>query len=234
MHLPRLHDRRFRSRPVRALILDMDGTIVDTRAFHMRSWRVLVGELGLGEREYQIAEAGFGKTNWMIFSQWWPGQRPRGVDDDELSERKESIFRELIRGHVVPRPGFQELIELALRNGIKLGLATSSPKENALFLLEELGVRELFGAVTWGWAGIRSKPHPDSFLLAARLLEVPPVNCLGYEDSDHGLLALRRAGMGIVGIAERPLDLNRLRLWTPYVFSDFLGATRMLQRVMEG
>ncbi len=222
----RYSDRR---RPLRGLIFDMDGTIADTRDYHMLAWRRLVEELGLGEREFRIAEHGFGRTNWAIFSLWWGENPPAGADCQKLSDRKEALYRELIRGHAQARPGFMELLTSAHRRGLRIGLATSGPRENALFMLDQLGIASYFHAVVWGHAGMCSKPHPDSFLETARRLGVVPGRCMGVEDSNHGLWAVRRAGMLAAAIAEQSGDLLHHRAWTPFAYPDFRPMIGVMQ-----
>jgi HAD superfamily hydrolase (TIGR01509 family) len=214
--------------PVGGLIFDMDGTIVDNRRFHMDSWRVLVAELGLSERHYTIAERAFGKTNMAIFDDWFAGSG-NGHDYDALGRRKEEIYRELAKGGLIARPGFYELLDLADRRGWRIGLATSGPKENALFALGEMGVLPRFHAVIWSNKTMRSKPAPDYFLAAATRMGVPPTRCIGFEDSSHGIWAVRRAGMRVIAIAEHPADRVRSVKWTPYLYNDFVPAVRLLR-----
>jgi HAD superfamily hydrolase (TIGR01509 family) len=214
--------------PVNALIFDMDGTIIDTRPFHMASWRQLVKDHGLSEREYRIAEAAFGKTNWAIFDEWFEGRADR-PSYQALADEKENDFRRIIAGHARPRPGFMELLALARRRGVKIALATSGPRQNAWFLLDQIGVRGAFDAVVWGSNIGLGKPHPAPFLKAAARMGVPPGHCVVFEDSPHGLWAGRRAGMQLVAIAERPEDLAWNAKWTPRVWRDFRPAVELLK-----
>ncbi|MCE5230969.1 HAD family phosphatase [bacterium] len=216
-------------RAVKALLFDMDGTMIDSRRYHMGAWRKLVGQLGLGDREFAIAERGFGMTNRMIFTQWFGPNGEKNHDYDELSERKESFFRELIAGNQGARAGLKRLLERARRNGIRTAVATSSTASNTTFLLRQMGLQRHFDAAVWSRPGLRSKPHPDFFLEAARRLAIPPARCVVFEDSIHGFWAARRAGMGLVAIAERPEDLLRCRLWTPWVARDFISVEKFLR-----
>jgi HAD superfamily hydrolase (TIGR01509 family) len=222
MHVMTIGDRR-PNPPVRGLIFDLDGTIADTRRYHMAAWLRFGQRLGLGARFLEVAERGFGKTNWAIFDEAFAGGRDAG-EFDRLSEEKEAIFRRLIAGRARPRPGLRALLALGRRRGVRTAVATSGPRANAEFMLEDLGLRRQFDAVVWGDAAIRSKPHPDSFLRAARRLGVTPPQCVGFEDSSHGCWAVRRAGMRLVAIAERPLDLVGIRKWSAWVFQDFRPA----------
>ncbi len=215
-------------RPIGALLFDMDGTMIDTRRYHMEAWRELVGQLGLGEREYEVAYNGFGKTNRAIFEAWFGPEGRQRNDFEELGERKEALFRELIAGREQGRPGLKELIDQARRRGLRIALATSAPRSNAIFLIEQLGLARQFDALVWSTPAMQSKPHPDSFLLAARRLGVAPSRCVVFEDSIHGFWSARRAGMRLLAIAERSEDWVRCRMWTPWVMRDFLPATELL------
>jgi HAD superfamily hydrolase (TIGR01509 family) len=215
--------------PVRALIFDMDGTILDTRAYHMAAWREFVKRLGLTYAHYRVAETGFGKTNWAIFDTWF-GPNRNGHDYNALSEQKEAIFRELIQGKEKPRPGMLDLLGWARRHGVKVALATSGPEVNAKFLLEDSGIARYFDTVIWGSDRIRSKPHSEPFINAAWRLGVPPQQSVVFEDSSHGFWAAVRAGMRLIGIAECPEDMMKVRNWTPYVYQDFRGIPELLER----
>lgn len=214
-------------RPVHGLVFDMDGTILDTRAYHMAAWRELVRRHGLTHDHYMVAENGFGKTNWAIFSEWY-GDALTVAECDRLSEEKEEIFRELIKGKEKTRPGFVELLCFARRHGLRVALATSGPKANAEFLLEDTGVARFFDSVLWGDAAIRSKPHPEPFVKAALRMDVLPEHCVAFEDSHHGFRSALGAGMRLIGIAERRGDMRRIRRWTPFIFADFRRVPSLL------
>ncbi|MCL5271392.1 MAG: HAD-IA family hydrolase [bacterium] len=227
IHTPIIHPGPGAGRRIRGLIFDMDGTILDTRPFHMAAWRQLVARLGLDGRAMELAESGFGKTNWAIFHEWW-GKGAAERDLDALSEEKERLFRQLIQGRGRVRPGFIALLEQARRWRLRIALATSGPAENAAFLLADLGIARWFDAVAPGSAAIRSKPHPDPFLIAAGRQGVPPQQCVAFEDSSHGFWSVRRAGMPLVAIAERKADLLSIQKWTPYVYEDFRPVPALL------
>lgn len=214
------------------LVFDMDGTIIDTRDFHMDSWRTLVSRYDLfGEREYRLAESGFGRTNQAIFESWFNGPS-EDWDFEALAEEKEEAFRELIRGKAHFRPGFDQLLALCKEQGIKIALATSAPEENALFLLDEMGIREHFDAIVTSAMGLRSKPIADFFLKAAEMLGLAPGHCIGFEDSTHGCEAVLAAGMPLIGIAERPEDVPTLQGYTNEVYEDFMGLAKRLQTLL--
>ncbi len=212
------------------LLFDMDGTMIDSRRFHLLAWRRLAQELGLGERGVDSAMRAFGQTNRAVFDRWFGAGGDRRRDYAALSARKEAFFRECIAGRQGARPGLQRLLERARRAGIRTAVATSSTEANTRFLLRQMGLGRLFDAAVWYRDGLRSKPHPDFFLEAARRLGVAPGRCVVFEDSVHGFWAARRAGMGLVAIAESGDDLPRCRMWTPWVARDFRPAEQFFSK----
>lgn len=214
----------------RGLIFDMDGTILDTRAFHMQAWRALVQRHNLPAHYFDLADRGFGKTNWSIFLDWFGPHEAARRDIAALAEEKENLFRECIAGHAAPRPGFVELVERARARAIGIALATSGPPQNAAFILSELQVTQLFDAIVTGSARIRSKPHPQPFLRAAGMLGLAPRACLGFEDSRHGFASVLRAGMRLVTIAEHAAHVPFNKRWYPYAFEDFRPLVTLFRR----
>ena len=208
----------------------MDGTILDTRAFHMQAWQVLIARHYFPAHFFELADRGFGKTNWSIFHDWFGPEASAGRDLHALGYEKEAIFRECIAGHATPRPGFLELVQRARARSIGIALATSGSPENADFILGQLGVAPLFDVIVTGNARIRSKPHPQPFLKAAGLLGLAPRHCLGFEDSRHGFASVLRAGMRLVAIAEHPGNVTFNQRWYPYAFEDFRPLVRLFAR----
>ena len=116
-----------------------------------------------------------------------------------VSDRKEILFRESIKGSAKLLPGVREWLERFAEMGIKQAVASSAPQANIDALLDELGIRSYFQAEAAG-ATLKGKPDPAVFLLAAQLLGVEPAHCLVIEDAVAGVEAARRAGMKCVAV----------------------------------
>lgn len=95
-------------------------------------------------------------------------------------------------------PGIDKLLFESKRKGIKLAVASAS--KNAQFVLERLGILDLFDYVADAGKIINPKPHPQIFLDCSRALDVKPQNCIGLEDSQAGVEAIHAAGMFSVGV----------------------------------
>jgi beta-phosphoglucomutase family hydrolase len=182
----------------RAFIFDMDGTLVDNMQFHTRAWRRMLAEnrVEMDPHEFLVRTAG--KTNAEILPAIFADiTKPRL---DELAERKESIYRELFLDHRDPVAGVVEFLEGSKKLGVKMAVATAAPSANVEFILDGLGLRHFFGAITTAADISNGKPDPEIFLRSAEKLNVEPRNCLVFEDAINGFEAAERAGMRSIGI----------------------------------
>jgi len=183
--------------PFKAVIWDMDGVLVDTFDGHFRAWSRLFAELG---HPFTIDDfrATFGMNNRNIFK----ALLDRTLAEDEfhlLSDRKEEYFRQSVRGSTRPLPGVEEWLQRFDRLGLSQAVGSSAPQQNIDVHLDELNIRHYFNAIASG-ANLPGKPDPAVFLLAARLLNAAPADCLVIEDSVQGVEAAKRAGMRCVAV----------------------------------
>lgn len=185
---------------MKGVIFDWDGVVIDSSAQHEKSWELLAEEIQKPLPPGHF-KAGFGKKNQEII----PGLLHWSTDPAEirrLGERKEQLYRELVREQgVVILPGARELLE-ALRNAsIPRSVGSSTPRSNLDAIFAATGLDGLFDAVVCGDDVINGKPAPDVFLLAAERLGLGPEDCLVIEDAHVGIEAAHRAGMKVLAVA---------------------------------
>jgi len=182
----------------RAALFDMDGVLLDSAPWHFQSWMEWARrhDVTLTEEDFQNQ---FGRTNREIL----PALLGRALSEEEIlrhTEEKESLYRDRIRGQARPLPGLESLIQSLAGAGWRLAVASSGPRANVEFILDELHLRPFFRASTCAEDTRFGKPNPEVFLLAAAKLETPPERCVVVEDSLHGLRAARAAGMKCLAI----------------------------------
>lgn len=180
------------------VIFDMDGVLVDSYQPHFESWRLLGREQGHEISEPEFA-ATFGRTSRDIIAMLFGGNK-RVEEIRRLDERKEAIYRDLIRGRVPIMDGAPELLKALRAAGARLAVGSSGPVENVELVLEALGDAATFDAVVTGADVTRGKPDPQVFQLAAERLGIPPERCTVVEDAPAGVEAARRAGMRVIAI----------------------------------
>jgi beta-phosphoglucomutase len=183
--------------PTPAVIFDVDGVLVDSYQAHFASWRQLYLELGRDYSETAFA-ADFGRRSGDILRRTL-GDHLSDQRVHELDERKEALFRDILRKNFAPMDGAVELIDVLMADGFRLAVGSSAPLENIELSLERLGRAGKFSAVVAGADVSRGKPDPQVFQLAAQRLGISPEWCAVIEDAVHGIEAAQRAGM--IGIA---------------------------------
>lgn len=181
-----------------AVIFDLDGVLVDSYEAHFVSWSRLYGELGVAYSEAAFA-ADFGRTSRDILRRQF-GEQLSEERICALDERKEALFRDVLREKFPAMDGAVELIDSLAADRVSLAVGSSGPPENIELCLEKLGRRQKFGVVVTGLDVQRGKPDPQVFQLAAQRLEVPVSSCAVVEDAVHGVEAANRAGMISIGL----------------------------------
>ena len=181
-----------------AVIFDVDGVLVDSYQAHMRSWQQMLAEHQIELTEDQFRTT-FGRTSADILRELC-GNKFTETERLAMDDRKEALYRDLIRAAFPAVDGARELIDDLTAAGIALAVGSSGPPENIKLTLDCLGRAEKFSAcitrgdVTWG------KPNPQVFQLAGDRLGLPPARCCVVEDAPAGVEAANRAGMASIGL----------------------------------
>jgi HAD superfamily hydrolase (TIGR01509 family) len=183
----------------RAVIFDVDGTIVDNMDWHARAFDAFVSRHGLPAMTLETRRRTDGKRNREIF----PMLFGRELTPDEIQafeDEKEGAYRELSRSALRPMDGLTRLLDALERRAVPVALATSAPAANVVHTLEEIGLTDRLSVIARGDQVAHGKPAPDVFLYAASLLDVPADACLAFEDAPLGVASARNAGMRCVAI----------------------------------
>ncbi len=167
------------------VIFDLDGVIVDTKEAHFASFAQLGEEAGYTITPEQFKQV-FGRRNNDIFPLLYGHELPT-AEVECLAERKEAIFRALVRGRVSALPGVCALLPALQAAGFHLAIGTSTPRANVDLILNELSLYRCFAAIASAEDVTRGKPDPQVFLLAAARLQTPPARCVVVEDAVAGI-----------------------------------------------
>jgi HAD superfamily hydrolase (TIGR01509 family) len=184
---------------VRALIFDLDGTLVDTVYPHVFAWQRALEEGGMPIEGWKIHRR-IGMSGGL-FTRAVAREVGRPLTSEEaerIQSRHGELYRELLPKRR-PLPGAVELLEELRAAGVSHGIATSGRRPEIDASLEALGVGEETVVVERGEVD-RAKPEPDLFLTCADRLGISPAECYVVGDAVWDLLAARRAGMLSVGL----------------------------------
>jgi beta-phosphoglucomutase len=206
----------------RAVIFDIDGTLVDNMHLHAEAFGVFAQRHGLPPLTQADRARLDGRRNSEIFPILFKREVPR---DEWLAyeHEKEGLYRELSTGRLYPLNGLHDLIERLKEERIPIALATSAPKPNVVHTLAELDLAAEFPVIVRGDEVARGKPAPDVFIEAARRLGVDPADCLVFEDAPMGIEAAHAAGMRVVALTTSFEASHFERLDPPptYICVDF-------------
>lgn len=185
----------------RAVLWDLDGTLVDSEEFHWLSWRDTMRGEGI-ELTYEQFLASFGQRNDRILPVWL------GADADparmrRIGDEKEDEFRRLADAHgLAPLPGAREWLAALRAAGWKQAIASSAPRVNVDAMLRVAGLDGCLDAIVSADDVTIGKPDPQVFLRAAETFAVEPARAIVVEDAAAGIEGARRAGMRSIGVTK--------------------------------
>ncbi len=185
-------------REFNAVIFDMDGVIVDSEPWHEHAFREIFHELGYGETHGIEFQAYIGRSDralWMDFIERHSPPHPI----EELLAAKQNRLISILRREQPIFEGLPDLLaKLAPRYPLAVASGSNHPVIDEVLAMKQL--RRFFSAVASTQDVGKTKPAPDVFLYAAKLLGVPAARCCVVEDSAAGVTAARAAGMEVIAI----------------------------------
>ncbi|QEG37645.1 HAD family hydrolase [Bythopirellula goksoeyrii] len=184
--------------PRSAVIFDVDGVLIDSYQAHYESWLAMFAEQGVSFTE-QDFRATFGRTSHDIIAALY-GKDLNDAEIREWDNRKEALYRDIIRKSFPAIDGAVELLDSLAADGFRLAVGSSGPPENIALTLDCLGRSELFAAKVTRVDVTRGKPDPQVFQIAAQRLGADPSECVVVEDAPAGIEAANRAEMASVAL----------------------------------
>ena len=186
---------------IKGAVFDMDGLMIDTEKLYLLYWKKAAADFGYDmkdEHVYAIRSLARKYSIPMLksfFGKDFPTEEVR-------ARRTELINAHIEKNGIDLKKGLFELLNWLKDHGVKLAVATATPRERATLYLRRINALDLFDTVVCGDMIANGKPDPDIYLTAARELDLPPEQCAAFEDSPNGIKAAHAAGCHAIMIPD--------------------------------
>ncbi|MCF7926020.1 MAG: beta-phosphoglucomutase [Candidatus Izimaplasma sp.] len=181
---------------IKGVIFDLDGVIVSTDNLHYKAWKKMADKENI-EFNKQINNRlrGISRKASLEIILEKAKKDYTDVQKKELTDYKNTYYRQLLETLTKDDilPGITDILNTLQENNIKIAIGSSS--KNAKKILKKIELYNQFAAITDGTNITQSKPHPEVFLIAAKKLDLLPINLAVVEDAKSGILAAKKAHM---------------------------------------
>jgi beta-phosphoglucomutase family hydrolase len=183
----------------KAVLWDMDGTLIDSEELHWISWRTTMDNEGVALTHDQFLST-FGRRNDTIITKWL-GSAATPETIQRIANAKEEVYRHLVhRNGISLELGVATWLNRLHEQGWQQAIASAAPRANIDAVLEALRAAHFFQGIVSAEDVNQGKPDPEVYLLAASRVGVPPQRCIVVEDAVAGIEGARCAGMHSIGV----------------------------------
>ena len=193
-----------------ALIFDMDGTMVDNMMAHHRAWQRKLRSLGMDMELEEVRQKVHGVNEEILLRLF--GDRFNDEERHYHAQDKEAEYRRVFKDELQLIDGLPDFLRAVRETGQPMGIGTAAPKENVDFVLDNLELRDFFGAVKHAGDVTKGKPDPEIYQLTAAELNLPVEECIIFEDSPTGAEAAHNAGSPVIIVTttHKPEEFDHL------------------------
>jgi beta-phosphoglucomutase len=215
----------------KAFIFDLNGTMINDMEYHNIAWHAILNDdLKAGLTMEQVKSQMYGKNEELLDRVFGKGHFTKD-EVAAISAKKENSYQAAFRPRLQLIAGLPAFLENADKLHIPMAIGSAAIPFNIDFVLDNLDIRHYFKAIVSADEVVVSKPDPETFLLAAKLLDLPAANCIVFEDAPKGVEAAWRAGMSCIVLTtmhekeefqEYPNVLRYIADYTDLSLNEFL------------
>lgn len=213
----------------KALILDMDGLMVDSERLYFQAERDIAARLGRKVKDETLWKMMGRKPieSMRIFAEDLGLKEPPG----DLLEARDEIMKRKLAEDLRPMPGLEHLVG-SFQGKLKLAVATGAPADFLDIVIGRLDLGGKFEVLQASDDIALGKPDPEIYLRTCARLGLPPGECAVLEDSENGVAAAKRAGCYVVAV---PSEYSRTHDFAlaDFVAADLLQAASHIRRLLE-
>ncbi len=183
---------------LRALLFDLDGTLIDSDSLHIKAFRTVAAGYGVRFDDDFFVQHISGHSNAEICRTLFPGLPV--ARHQVIADEKEALFRSLLDGAVLAIPGVVARVRWALAERLAVGVVSNAPPENVDAVLQSLGLAGRFDVEICGGSVARGKPDPMPYSAALSALRLTGDEAVAFEDTALGIRSAVGAGIVTVGL----------------------------------
>lgn len=187
---------------IRAVIFDMDGTLIDTEKYYRIFWPKAMAEFGYFMTDEQaLSMRSLGRPFAPARLKEWFGE---SVDYVAIRQRRKELMEECLeRESVQAKPGARQILTKLREKGIITAIATATDLERTHRYLKMAELEGMFDEIISATMVKEGKPSPDVYLYACEKLGCRPEECIAVEDAPNGVLAAYRAGCKVIMVPDQ-------------------------------
>ena len=183
---------------LKAVLCDIDGTLLDSNAFHAEAWQRALAEFGY-PADFEAIVKQIGKGGDYLLPCFIPADKLPGIEKEINAFRTKLFHREYI-DRIVPFADARRLLERMRQEGLRIAVATSSEKSDLEAFKTLLKIHDLIEEDATADDAEKAKPEPDIFLAALKALDVKPEEALALGDTPWDVEAAKKAGVQTVAV----------------------------------
>lgn len=214
---------------IKGVIFDLDGVLVDSEELHYLAWVEVLKPLGLNFSKKEFFDY-TGKQIDITAGELIKKHNLKSSKEKLFLQRRRTAIKLFKNSDVKLMPYAKNAVSfLAKENKVKLGLASGGIKKIVIMKLKNAGLYRFFLTVVAGDDVKRGKPHPDTYLLAAKKMKLKPKDCLALEDTQFGVESAKSAGLFCFAI---PNEHSRRQNFSKAdkVFKNLKEAVRFIKK----